>query len=178
MNTNYILSDNSITIKNEVDKGKIFMYYLYLFLIICAVSSLYFLHKFGLHFITLLVYLAIHAYVEFSKNPGKISDVTITKFNDYITINKKKILFEKILFLSFKEQDGFRIIRLECIRKNILIANDFILFDDCNNAIDALEKCKMLQQFIGSGIKINHITIDNSSTYNESNSKGEKWNFV
>lgn len=81
-------------------------------------------------------------------------------------MNRKKMPFDDMLFLSIREKDNYKIIRLEGKRKNILRANEKILKTDCKNFEEAYLLCRSIRDFINPELKINNIKIGSGSSAN------------
>lgn len=75
--------------------------------------------------------------------PSIFKDIKITKFVDKITVNDKIIPLDNILFLSFREADDYKYVRLESKRKHLIIANEILLYNECSSYDEALEFCRI-----------------------------------
>jgi hypothetical protein len=118
--------------------------------------------------------------------PANFFGIIIKKQDGNLWINKKVIPYEDLLFLSLREKDFYKIIRLEAKRKNILIANEKILASDCEGFEDALSLCREIKSFIDPNLKINNIKIgtgraNNYGDYTSSGGRNENieiWEYV
>jgi hypothetical protein len=115
--------------------------------------------------------------------PILLKDITINANENGCNINNKQIDTEKLLFLSIREKDDYKIIRLEMVRKNILIANEQILFTDVDSLEDGIRLCRIIKQFIHPDLRINQIKIGSggASMYNPGGNRNrdlEDWCFI
>jgi hypothetical protein len=176
MATNFITTTDSLIIKKD-DNKKLFFYLLPYIVPAIVCGLLYLMHIFPVWMLLLLLLLSYNFIFIFLKHqPIVFNDITIKKNEHGCSINNKIIDVEKLLFLSIRQKDGYKIIRLEMVRKHILLANEFILFSDVENLEQGIHLCKQIKQFIHPDLKINVIKIGSSS--NGSDRNLEKWHFV
>ncbi len=171
---NYIIQNNTLLIFNK-QKINWYLLSLMLSLFICIIL----IFALPQWHILIIGIEALFTTFIISFKPGLfkyiyISNINIQLENDFLLINKKKFYYKEILFLSFVEDEECQIVRLEGKRKHILIPNQKILFTNCKNFNDAINKCSMIKNFIQKPIQVNFIT-HIASSYGR---KTEKWNFI
>lgn len=169
-----IIQDNKLILLN---KRKINGYAIsFYFSIIICVLCVYYFPGFYIYFIgfeALLITIVLSLFPETLRYLF-FDHIKIENHNNYILINQKKIEKDNLLFLSFKEDESCKVIRLEAKRKHILIPNEKKLYIHCRNFEEAYKICLDIQDFIDKQLKINYIT----STQTSRGSKREKWNYL
>jgi hypothetical protein len=111
----------------------------------------------------------------FKREP--IAQLTIRKVTNYIQLNQKKILFDDLLFLSIRESENYRIIRLEAKRKNIVFANEVIITSNCDSLDEAVSLCRQIRDFIDVNLKINMVEMAVNRA-GRKDAKNEIWHYV
>ena len=127
-----------------------------------------------------LLIFNVFLYISFSHilfAPSVFFNIRITKVDDGILINRKKMLTEEMLFLSIREKDAYKVIRLEAQRRNIIKANEKVLKTDCIDFEDAYRMCCSLRDFMNPALKINHIKIGYNTAGNPDESI-EVWEYM
>ncbi|MGC4057275.1 MAG: hypothetical protein QM743_04020 [Chitinophagaceae bacterium] len=114
--------------------------------------------------------------------PADFRPIVISLNEDMVQVNKKGFPAEEILFLSFRQIEDYRIVRLEARRKHILFAREAILKTNCSGVEEALAFCRSIRDFIDPELKINHMRLvsgKSEDTGQGSKSiKFEHWEFV
>lgn len=137
-------------------------------------------------FSTVLV-LSIPAFVFINwsrlRFPANFRTLKLRKDQDFIYVNKKALLLEELLFLSFHETEACTIIRLEACRKNILFPKEAKLMSDCSGFEEALQACRQIRDFIDPDLKINHVMLvsgksRNTGPWGSRDIKFEHWEFI
>ena len=151
-------------------------------LLISYLLSVYF------HFNKLAVLpLAIFFYFQFRDFiflPMIFFRITLRKHPHGLVINGKLMRFDDMLFLSLREKDAYRVIRLEAKRSNILFSNEKVLKTKCKNFDEALAVCQQLRNFIHPDLRINHIKAGYARDENAGDGNGRKsdevevWDFL
>lgn len=190
MNEKYSIENNKLIIKRPslIKNISYKLIYIFPFLIVFFINVYFkfFNLAFDIFSISILFYAI---FISSIVKPSIFKDITIVKFDGKIIINSKIVPLDSILFLSFREADDFRYVKLESRRKKILIANEILLNNECRSFEEALEFCRMIRDFIGEGIVINYISMgwsndDNliysnlSGTEASKNEQLENWNYI
>ncbi|MBK7763370.1 MAG: hypothetical protein IPI46_08340 [Bacteroidetes bacterium] len=106
-----------------------------------------------------ILFSLIFTFKEFLKLPANFFDIVMVKSLEGVIINKTLFKYEDLIFLSFRENENYSVIRLEAKRKNILFANDLKLIAGLDSFDRALTLSRQLRNFISLDLKINHITM-------------------
>lgn len=102
--------------------------------------------------------------------------IIIEKFMTHLQINRKKMIWEDLMFLSIREKELYNIIRLEAKRKNMLIANEVVLINNCASFDEAVHLCRQFRDFIDPNLKINVAT--NYISRSGGKSDLENWHYI
>jgi len=88
------------------------------------------------------------------QRPANWHPVKISLSEEDVFVNKKALRKKDLIFLSFHQTEECKIIRLEAIRKNILIPNQAKILSDCSNEDEATQICLVLRDYINPNLKI------------------------
>jgi hypothetical protein len=182
MEANYIIVGNNLVIKKD-NNFTIFFYLIPFMLPLVIIIFLYFFSIFNVGILLLILCCSYVFIFSFGHIPPKLKDITIQQNTDFLIINQQKIEYNQLLFLSIREKDDYKIIRLEAVRKNILIPNEFVLFNEISSLEEGIILCKKIKKFIHQDLKINVIKIGNggASIANPNgirNKNLEAWYFI
>lgn len=170
----------AISIKKKV------LYFVAYFVPLCILIILYTLGFIPYYLIFIIAIFLWYTYKTFLTFPANFTRIILSKYEYGIQINHKRIPFEDLLFLSIREDELYKQIRIEAKRKNILFSNEKILFSHCKNFEHAISLCRELKKFIDPNLKINQIKIGSarssslltSDSAGSPNSKVEVWNYI
>lgn len=161
MKPKFITIENSFIIPAIPLSGKLIHLTIYVLPVLIVFLVWYYKFIATITLVVMLIFIGSILF-HFFKFPANFNPIILKKDIPYFYIGKKKINFEDLLFLSLREKDAYRVIRLEAKRENILISNEIKLFTNCKNFEEALYLCRQVRDFIDPNLKINHITIGNS----------------
>ena len=161
--TTFILFNNSLTIKGIPYSRRLIYVACWLIPIIAIV--IFMLQSSPKENLILCIILipVLTTFRPLIKPPPLFFDIIMSKQQDHLLVNGKKFYYEDLLFLSFKEAEGYRIIRLEAKRRNILFAHEKILITQSNSLEESLSLARQLRDFISPDLKINHVTMGESA---------------
>jgi len=91
------------------------------------------------------------------KFPANYWPLTIIRSGTTLQVGKRNFQFEDLLFLSFKEDEFYSVIRIEAKRKSILFSNEVQLMNNCSGFEEALSYCRQIRNFIDPNLKINYM---------------------
>lgn len=180
MKAKFITIDNSLIIPALPMRNKL-IYILVNVLPVLTVILFWYFQFISTQMTIVILIFIISILFHFYKFPANFNPIILRKDFPFFYIGKKKINFDDLLFLSLREKDAYRIIRLEAKRENILISNEIKLFSNCKNFEEALYLCRQVRDFIDPNLKINHITIGNSAVNSGgggSNDDIEVWTYI
>lgn len=107
----------------------------------------------------LLVLPAIKTWWNYFKLPSNFHKRILYKSDNKVYVGKRQFYLDDLLFLSFREDENYRIIRLEVKRNALMIPNESVLITNCSGLDEALRLCRIVKNFIHPSLLINHIKI-------------------
>ncbi len=186
--SNIVIIDNkTLVIQGFTTQEKIGVYVKRLLLLLALVPFYFF--NFNMFSIIVLILVLGSAIYHFNTEffPPEMKPKFIYKEKEHLVVGRKKMVMEELIFLSIRENESYKIIRIEGIRKNIMIANEAILCSECKDFETALERCRIIRNFISPNLKINNIKIGSgysNSFYNQFNPRSSRdssieiWEYV
>ena len=160
MPLNYSIIENKLVIKRPSFLKNIGYKLIYLIPFFISFSLDLFFDSLTILFDVLVILVTFYAlFVADLFLPSILRDIVISKSEHSIYINGKELLLKDVLFLSFREADHFKYIKLESKRTNILSKNEILLNNECESFDEALHLCRVMRDFIDPDLLINYISI-------------------
>jgi hypothetical protein len=180
MTPQLIFLNNTLIIPCSSKEARIFYYIrVALYCLVVLISFYYFL-KLGwvgtlLGSILCFPIFGILSYYFFT--PVTLRKIVISKNDAILRLNSKQMPLDSLLFLSVREKENYLIIRLEATRKNIMFANEKMLYTGCSNLDESLAICRQIRDFIDPVLKINVVMmpINRAGIHNKDQ---EIWHYV
>jgi hypothetical protein len=126
------------------------------FLLFCLVYHHY------LTAIILAIAAAFYVNVHYVR-PARATMLNLCSTENGLLIDNKLLPWDKVLFLSFRQAEGCTMLRLELVRRNILFANEHVLYAGCRSYEHALELGKFVKQHLGNTIPLVYMAADTSN---------------
>jgi hypothetical protein len=110
-----------------------------------------------------VVLIAVVSYLDSKvikiKFAGSRKATTIMPSQDGLMVNDKFYEWEKVLFISMRERENYSMLRIELVRKSIMVPNEIIVLTNLEGYEHALAEARKLKQILGSQLRINDTRI-------------------